>query len=188
MTALGPSRLDSLPHGLWSLWEMINANITGLCALCGQLMLQETIRSPLYVSADALDAETDSRQRERAIGWLGIAATIADDFEWSAVHDRIDIFERKIKRSLSNRELATEYRVLRETIEAASKEQLMYRYPNDKAAVLWRWKEEWQDAFCNFPSAQTDIASAVDLWALGHSTASVFQFMRVLGKRRTMPA
>jgi hypothetical protein len=58
--------------------------------------------------------------------------------------------------------------------------QLIYRYPQDKADILQKWKTEWSDVLSKFPSAQQDILAAVDLWALGHSTASVFHFMRVL--------
>ena len=159
---------------------MVNANISGLCALCAQLMLEQTIRSSTYVTAEALDLPIGERERKRALGWLKIATSVADDFEWSTVHDRIEIFTKKLQKPLSHRDFATEFRVLRETLDAASKEQLIYRYPNDKAAVLWQWKDEWQEACLKFPSAQVDISAAVDLWALGHSTASVFQFMRVL--------
>jgi hypothetical protein len=81
---------------------------------------------------------------------------------------------------LSHRALATEMHVLRETMDNGLKWQLMYRYPNAKAAVLMNWMDDWTQVRARFPSAQTDIQAGVDLWALGHSTASVFHFMRVL--------
>jgi hypothetical protein len=180
MTALGPSHLDRPPYGLWSLWDMLNAHITGLCSLCAQLMLEETSRSSAYITAEALDSPIGEKQRERARGWLKIATNIANDFEWSTVDDRVEIFTKKLRSPLSNRDFATEFRVLRETIDAASKGQFIYRYPNEKSVVLLRWKDDWEQVRLKFPSSETDILPAVDLWALGHSTASVFHCMRVL--------
>lgn len=71
-------------------------------------------------------------------------------------------------------------RVLLETVESGLKGQFVYRYPKVQADVLTRWKADWVSVLANFPSAESDILAGVDLWALGHATASVFHFMRVL--------
>ena len=71
-------------------------------------------------------------------------------------------------------------RVLRETINSSLKNQYIYRYPNDRAAVLQAWNAEWAAAIKSFPSAENDIKAGVDLWALQHNTACAFHFMRVL--------
>lgn len=70
--------------------------------------------------------------------------------------------------------------VLLETLQAGLKGQLVYRYPDEKSRVFYKWTEDWSAALKSFQSAKKDIQAAIDLWALGHSTASVFQFMRVL--------
>jgi hypothetical protein len=71
-------------------------------------------------------------------------------------------------------------RVLRETIDSGLKWQYIYRYPQDKSRILTKWKDDWAAVLASFPSASHDIIAGVDCWALHHSTASVFHFMRVL--------
>ena len=81
---------------------------------------------------------------------------------------------------MSYQDLSTEMRVLLETIYAGLHDQLIYRYPQEKNTVISKWKTEWTGVISSFPSSEIDVATGVDLWALGHSTASVFHFMRVL--------
>lgn len=42
------------------------------------------------------------------------------------------------------------------------------------------WRIEWAAILEKFPSADDDILSAVDCWAMDHNTAAVFHMMRVL--------
>lgn len=114
-------------------------------------------------------------------GWLKIAGSVADDFELRGIHDRTDAIKKRIsKQKLTNFDISTEARVLLETLQAGLKGQLVYRYPDEKSRVFYKWTEDWSAALKSFQSAKKDIQAAIDLWALGHSTASVFQFMRVL--------
>jgi hypothetical protein len=113
-------------------------------------------------------------------GWLEIAAKVADDFNLKPVHDRISSINRRLTFGLTQHELSEEYRVLRETIDVGLKGHLIYRYPAEKAEVLRRWTTDWQAALKAFPSAGADVKASVDLWAMHHSTASVFHLMRVL--------
>jgi hypothetical protein len=53
---------------------------------------------------------------ERIKKWLGIAETIAKDFECSAALDRIGIIRRRLAKGMQQRDLGTELRVLRETL------------------------------------------------------------------------
>jgi hypothetical protein len=112
--------------------------------------------------------------------WLKTAANVADDFKMKPVHDRIGIINRRLTFGLTQHELSEEYRVLRETIVFSLKGNLIYRYPDEKAEVLRRWTTDWQAALKAFPSAGADVKASVDLWAMHHSTASVFHLMRVL--------
>jgi hypothetical protein len=160
---------------------MINCSISRLGALCAQLMLEDLGRQR-FVAPSPDEAVSDS-EKDRIRKWMKIATQVANEFEWKSVHDRIEIIHARLsgKRGvLSHRALATEMHVLRETMDNGLKWQLMYRYPNAKAAVLMNWMDDWTQVRARFPSAQTDIQAGVDLWALGHSTASVFHFMRVL--------
>jgi hypothetical protein len=178
---LSATNSKPLPHGLMSLRDMINCSVLGLGPLCADLMLldvtTEQFRAP---SPEALVTDEFC---DRLRKMIEIASHLADDFEWQAVHDRIQIITARLdgKRGrFTNQLMATECRVLRETIDSGLKWQLIYRYPNDKRYLLENWKEHWASVRAKFPSAEIDILAAVDLWALGHSTASVFHFMRVL--------
>jgi hypothetical protein len=157
---------------------MINCNISSLCHLCGFLM-SETLFRTEFIPENPHEAVPES-DVARTRGWLKVASSLADDFEWGAVRDRIALIEKKLRFPMTHAALAIELRVLRETIEAGSKEQLIYRYRREQAEIVMDWQNRWRSVLGKFPSAQTDILAAIDLWALGHSTASVFHFMRVL--------
>lgn len=170
-----------IPFGFMSLSGMINCHISSLGSLCAQLMLEDLCRQKF--TAPEPDAPLSDSEKDRIRGWMKIATVVAQEFEWKAVHDRIEIIRARIdgrRGALTNGLLATEMRVLRETIDSGLKWQFIYRYPEAKAAVLKNWSEDWKSVGQSFPSALTDIRAGVDLWALGHSTACVFHFMRVL--------
>jgi hypothetical protein len=165
-----------------SLFEMVNCNISALAALCSQLMLEQTCHE-FDEFRKAAEAPVQDAEKIKIRKWLTIASTLADEFEWQAVHHRIKLIQERLdgkKGTLTNLTLAHELGVLRETIDHGLEWQLIYRYPNDKASVLQAWKADWSQVIKKFPSAQSDIFSGVDLWSLGHSTASVFHFMRTL--------
>lgn len=167
------------PERLWSLWDMIRGSLTGLGPLLYKLTLYET----LNWRGDRCGSEAASQKiKDDVQGWLKVAATVASDFEMRAVDDRIEVIQRRLRKELeiSWDEIGTECRVLRETIEAALPNRLMYLYPEEQGSVLKRWKADWADVLQKFPSAFEDVMYAVDCWALGHGTASVFHLMRVL--------
>jgi hypothetical protein len=172
--------LGALPYGLMSLSEMINCHVSSLCALCAQLMLEEVARSDDVTASNGIDDAIADSCKERIRGWLKIATLAANDFEWQAVHDRVARIKRKLEKPMSHRDLGTEMRILRETIDSGFKWQLIYRYPQEKNALLSNWMKDWAEVLDKFPSSKSDVFAGVDLWALGHSTASVFHFMRVL--------
>lgn len=161
---------------LWSLWDMINVNIRPLCALCSEVRWLETSCK----EEQSLDTPISEEVIEHVKGWMKVAETVATEFEWKAVHDRIERINKRLERPMSHRDLGTEARVLRETIDSGLKEQLVYRYPQEKNNAVLSWQEQWKGALAKFPLAATDIFSGMDLWALGHPTASIFHFMRVL--------
>lgn len=162
---------------LRSLWDVINANLTGLGPLIYQLALYQLLEERHDEEADQL---VPPATKDQVSGWLKIASVVATQFQIKAAHDRIQIFEKAIARGITWRKLAVECRVLREAIEAGLKNQLLYRYGDEQAAMVRRWKEDWGDITTKFPSANADILAAVDCWALGYGSASVFHSMRVL--------
>jgi hypothetical protein len=176
-----PENPKSLQPGrLWSLSDMINGSVSQLCALSGQLMLMELLLDPPNYQKPKLDSPISKSDKETAEGWLKIAASVADDFEIQALRDRINVITKRLGFDLTHRQLADEWRVLRETLDFGLKGHLIYRYPTEKGDVLRRWKVDWEAARQSFPSAEDDIRASVDLWAMYHSTAAVFHLMRVL--------
>jgi AcrR family transcriptional regulator len=170
-----------MPYGPMSLSEMINCHVASLAGLCSQLRLYETVLGEHPEYTDGPHSAAGNKLLADVRGWLKIAAVVADDFELEAVRDRIEIIEKRMsKERLTNFDVSTEMRVLLQTVTAGLKNQLVYRYPRDKSQIFFRWKDDWAAVLQNFTSAGEDIRAAVDLWALGHATASVFQFMRVL--------
>lgn len=160
--------------GLWSLEDVINSSVVGLCALCSQLMLEQLVREP---GGDQLLTDDEIATVE---GWLQVTLNVARSFDMKAVPDRVALIKRQIGFGITQARVASEYRVLRETIEFEMKGQLIYRYPSVEGSVLFSWEEDWEPALSGFPSAKDDILAAIDLWALQHSTAAVFHLMRVL--------
>lgn len=176
-----PASGSRMPYGLMSLWEMINCHISSLCSLCSQLKLYEIALGERLETSDGPHDPISDGLATSVQGWLQIARAVADDFELDAVRDRIEIVKKHMsKRRLTNSDVSTEMRVMLETVDAGLKNQLVYRYPREKGQVFFRWKDDWALVLMNFPDAARDIHAGIDLWALGHATASVFQFMRVL--------
>lgn len=152
---------------------MINSSVTALCALCSQLMLEEMVRensNELLTHNETISAEE----------WLKIALIVADDFEVDEIRHRVALIRRQIGFGITHHRLSTEYRTLRQTIEFGLREQSIYRYPKDKIKIMASWQDDWSASIKSFPSSCCDIHAAIDLWALGHYTASVFHLMRVL--------
>lgn len=88
-------------------------------------------------------------------GWLKIAGSVADDFELRGIHDRTDAIKKRIsKQKLTNFDISTEARVLLETLQAGLKGQLVYRYPDEKSRVFYKWTEDWSAALKSFQSAR----------------------------------
>lgn len=172
-----------LPYGLMSLAEMVNCSLIGLSSLCSQLSFYETLFGDHHHRLDPNERQrvVPATVSEQIKGWLKIASAVAKDYELKAVRDRINIIREKMaKRPMTYAELEIEVRVLRETISSGMEGHLIYRYPNSKSEVLVSWKSDWAAVTAAFPSSQPDILATVDLWALGHATASVFHSMRIL--------
>lgn len=160
---------------------MINCNVSVLSALASQLRLYHILFGDHMGTVEASIDVVPPDLVEQIFSWMQIARVIANDFELTAVHDRINIIEKRFRqRAPTGDQASFEMRVLLETIDVGLKGQLIYRYPTDKGKVLLRWADDWAVVARNFPSSVRDIHAGVDLWALGHNTASVFQMMRVL--------
>ena len=77
-------------------------------------------------------------------------------------------------------ELNTRARALRDIMDVELGQYKYYQYPKEKSFILEIWERDWAATIASFESSRDDIFSAIDLWALGHSTGCVFYLMRVL--------
>lgn len=153
---------------------MINCSLATLSSVISQLALEEIIRG------EGPDGPLAPNDIEHVEGWLTVVMAVSDDFGWKAVPDRVGHIRRQIGFGITQSRAALELRVLRQTIDFELKGKFLYRYPEVEGGILSTWKEDWALARQSFPSSEMDIYAAVDLWALQHSTASVFHLMRVL--------
>lgn len=175
----------ALPFGLLRLLDMINFNVGGLAGLCFGLRHECTIiRQMAYGRAGSQPFGPDSVEdelRDRLRKMLKLAQLTADEFEWEAVSNRIVRFHSNLNDpNLNYYELNIEAQALKDAIEDGLKWQIVYRYPSEKAKSLKSWKSDWSTVITMFPNSAQDIRAGVDLWCLGHGTASVFHMMRVL--------
>jgi len=77
------------------------------------------------------------------------------------------------------RDLENELNVLQEAIDDDVKKVDLYHYPTDKATELRSIHKAWNESIRAFPSAGPEIVDAIDCYAVGHNTASIFHLMRV---------
>jgi hypothetical protein len=113
--------------------------------------------------------------------WLNIFSGTAAEWELDHVASSITRLARKIEMGeCTYLDLHHGFQSIRDGINDGLSNHLVYRYPREKSRVLEGWQESWRDAIGKFPSCREDVRAGVDLWALGHNTASVFHMMRVL--------
>jgi hypothetical protein len=123
--------------------------------------------------------EVTDNDRAQLKGILEFSTHLADQLELQAVHDRIDIFRHRAGGYISIHDFHSEIRVLRETFEQNLQFRHFYRYPQAKAMMVAMAEPEWKTITDAFPNSKEDAMAAVDCFALGHPTASVFHSMRV---------
>jgi hypothetical protein len=180
------TKREKIPFGLIRLEKMINCSVLSLAGLIGEIEMQlgllRVINQGGLVLKDRPEDFVSKATRERMTGWFEkVGRQVAQEYEWSAVEDRINLFMKRMEKpNFSNRDLEFEIKAFKDAISDGLKNQLIYRYPIDKANVILAKKAKWEPVVSVFPQAEYDISAGVDIWALGHYTASVFHFMRVL--------
>ena len=188
-------------RGLWSLWDMINFQVGGLCATLRQLEIEErdmsgritvhgfmdqpppafggglrtltapaVFKQPLYITND---------DKIRIEPWLKFLTGIATGLSLTATQHRIDLFAQRLVTIMLGTDYVGDVRALREAIEGEIKYIYFYHYPPDRVSPVLNFDQAWETVIKKFPNAKRDAFSAVDCFAMGQGTASVFHSMRV---------
>lgn len=183
-----------------SLWDiMMNYAVFGLCTLLKQLALTE--RDLVYRVQIVTDAKSmqymdqlrpylapeqpqydrvNEQDLQHVKGWLQFAKQQADTLELQAVHDRLELFNGKLRFAMSLTDFLGEVRALREAFKSGLRFKQFYLYPEAKGQACIKAQHHWAKAFEAFPRIKDDALAAVDCYGLGHNTASVFYSMRVV--------
>jgi hypothetical protein len=103
---------------------------------------------------------------------------IADRHGFENAQHRLRLFEIKLGYLILFHEFIGEIRALREGLEHDIWDRLFYCYPKVAGQELIETQDKWKSVREKFPVTSSEIFAAVDCWALGQSTASVFRLMR----------
>ena len=109
-----------------------------------------------------------------------MAQSIFENLPDANIVAAVDALEDKVKRESNYAEIYAHMVALSQAIFVLYKNTFVYAYPHTKSIVLSEWHNEWKGVIDQFQDTIEDIFSGIDLWALGHNTASVFHMMRVL--------
>lgn len=170
--ALSPSPVvRPIPHGLVSLWDMINFKLHAL--LLAHILIRQEYGFAAKTAKAVSGARLSAADQERLRGNLqhGIvpplrALYIADD--------RLGTVVSLVEHRGPYSELAHELKALASDVLDATRYERFYHYPRDKGLLVLRVPGDWETPIKAFPSTEEDIKAAVDCYALGHDRASLY--------------
>jgi hypothetical protein len=161
------------PGRLSSLLEMINYHLSALYVLIRALVTEENIWR------HTLDSDVDDAFKSRVTDILHIANGECDRLQLDATRHRVDLFREKVAHMRKVDDFVVEMRALRETIEGEIARRYFYYYPQDKAELVRKFDSDWE-GIAAFSDIRKEAFAAVDCFAMGHSTATVFHLMRAM--------
>lgn len=119
-----------------SVWDVINASMTGLVQLISELSLYEHVGTDRILDPTEVDHRISDDIAEGVAGWLKVASNVAQDFQCPISEHRIAYFQKALAKGLTWRALGDQAKVLREAIAADLRGQLIYRYQDDRAKIF----------------------------------------------------
>jgi hypothetical protein len=182
--------IGQMPFGWMSLLDVINYRAARLTQIFRWLTQQEdTWRYRAGLLGSLVEAQAkkvmplmpDPDEYERTRKWLEQFAIESNELELVGSKDRAERFMMAMRRPMTTVDYATEFRVLREALEAELQYIHFYHYPRRAAERVLEFEKKWGAILApdRFPSCRDDAEAATDCWALGHGTACVFHLMRV---------
>lgn len=170
-----PPAWDRLPHGPMSLWDMINFSLHDFVWTL-KLLSQEIGVAARHPNPQDTLSDAD---KERVVNFLKFTSGQCSKLLLNNADNRLGRIFTEIESGIRYVMLANELMVLAEAIEDDIKTEYFYHYLHQKGVLVLRVPGDWASTIKAFPSAKPEIDDAVDCYALGHSTASVFHLMRV---------
>jgi hypothetical protein len=160
----------------WIAIHTLLRDLTGLIRVSANNMKLAPPTEPLG------DAD-DKAAADQTIPLIKKCVEVAEERLAKLKSDHINDATKRLKNFLSQKfswsELNTRGRALRDAIETELRGYLYYQYPKAKGEKLKTYKEDWKAPFAAFPTVTNEVFCAIDCYALGHDTASVFHSMRV---------
>lgn len=128
--------------------------------------------------------------------YLRPVTTFLKEMNFGGALDRLNSILRKLddlSLPIDLDEIRSHCKVLEEIMREAAQRARFYHYPAKKVELLDTIEKDWGSVFAKFRSVEPEVRVGVDLWALGHSAASVFHMcraaeiaLRVLAKERRL--
>jgi hypothetical protein len=167
----------------WCRFEEGQVNLSDMIHfMTYQLGFVLTQLQELETSAASEDRDariSDALIEHRIIRLLQFARKRCEELEMPSAVARIERFLVACRMDCTNSELATQAKVLRETIDAELRFRRFAYVPMDRAKHLDNIEKDWAIVLRQFPSARDDIRAAVECYALDCTTACVFHSMRI---------
>lgn len=175
---------------LWSLRDMINCQIFGLCRYLELLRHHEGwMDAARFSEKNDVTAETlglpvwappiVEQTRKQLENLIEVGRNICGLFAFETALNRLNRFAKRLRDGIDREGISAELRALREAIDDDMNFRYFYRYPTDKVQALLKKDFDWQKTIAAFPSVKAEIDDAVDCYAQEHYTASVFHLMRI---------
>lgn len=169
------------PYGLVSLWDILNHyNVWQLAKAIAEIDELKCLHDNLVMSGNGDRLVERPWIEIRVSPFIHYCRLQCVQLELQAAIERLDgPLHVGLRDGITNRDLATELRVLRESIEG----ELQYRrfafVPTEKAKIYDNLDHDWDTVWKKLPDTKVDSTEAVECYVLGKATASVFHSMRV---------
>jgi hypothetical protein len=169
-----------IPSGHLSLLDMINFSLHNF-SWAMRFLSQELLQAREHLETDP-DTLLSKEEMDRLANNFRYIRPIVESMGLRSAMHRVNRVHGALYQGRGYPSYATverELTTLGQAIEDDLKNEHFYHYPADKAEAIRSVHRAWDLTIKSFPSAGTEIVDAVDCYAVGHNTASVFHLMRV---------
>jgi hypothetical protein len=172
--AHGDPRSCFQPGRLWSLWDMYDFILREFH------MTLDVVTKAHHSTANAQEGFLPQDFADKLLPEFEMILEFCNRVDLDhAAHRTEWTLKRLRERAMTWPHLRSDTASIHEGMIDDAKKVFCYHYPPDLVKPLHSIKTDWSKVFKKFRSAADDIRAGVDLYALGHNTASVFHMIRV---------